>query len=104
MDDDEQPSTQLWELVLAMIARGLCASCHFAPAANGGSDAEPWRCPRCGFLSSDDPEAWGPVSRYGDPVGADEPRYAVEGEDYDEDDGSEAWEPDFPIFGRRPTR
>lgn len=106
MEDDEVAAS-LWERLLELaLAFGLCASCHFTAALEGGIALGAWTCPRCGFQSSGDPEAWGPVSRNQDPVGADEPRHdgRFDPED-DEGDDADWMEPDLaPAMRDKPTR
>lgn len=98
---DDEPLSP-WEVLLEIIARyGMCASCHFAPDLEGSAFGDAWTCPRCGFLSTADPENWGPVSRNTDPVGADEPCYGLECAVEDDLDDEEMFEPDFPIFASR---
>lgn len=105
MDEETTVPGSVWDAIWELIASfGLCGSCHFSPVRDGDFTDEPWRCPRCGFLSSGDPEAWGPVTRNYDPVGAEEPRF-VETDIPDEDDLlDEDLEPDFPIFDHEITR
>lgn len=93
--DDDGPSP--WEVLLEIIARyGLCGSCHFAPDMDSHRPGEAWTCPRCGFVSTGDPEAWGPTSRSLDPIGVEEPCFGVETFIEDDLDEDSLWEPEFP--------
>lgn len=96
---DEEVAPSVWEALLELVLRfGVCASCHFVPALEGGLPDLPWRCPQCGFMSCNDPESWGPVSRRLDPIGADEPKLDGSPEPDEEDDVDlDVWEPEFPI-------
>lgn len=87
----------LWEIIRAY---GLCQSCGFAPVKDEWQSLVRWTCPRCGFVSTNDPDTSGPVSRTADPVGAEDPVYgeAPVPDDDEDADLTEFLEPDFPLL------